>query len=164
MHRKREFQERVFSSSRQNKNSAYRAPLATRSWFPLSLTISHLSWRNFLLSVFCILCQIWSRASLDSLARLAHQTWFRLILLTASCGPILILNTPLCSEVNVVSFYMGIKNTYLRSIFGSVPWMIFLKPESIRHWSLLQWRRGHFSNQFCTINDFWMHDCTRIFV
>ena len=38
--------------------------------------------------------------------RLACQTSFRLIILTASCGPILILNTPFSSELSVVSFYM----------------------------------------------------------
>ena len=41
------------------------------------------------------------------------------VLLTAL--PILIFNTPFCSEFNVVSFYMGIVNTNLGSIFGSVP-------------------------------------------
>ena len=53
--------------------------------------------------------------------RRARQTSFRLIILTASCGPILILNTPFYSEFNVVSFYIGIKNTNFGSIFGSVP-------------------------------------------
>ena len=39
----------------------------------------------------------------DSLARLLRHTSFRLIILTASCGRILIFNTPFCSEFNVFS-------------------------------------------------------------
>ena len=91
------------------------------------MTVFYSSWGNFLLFAFCILSHVWRRASLHSLARLPHQTSFHLIILTASCGPILMSNTPFCSEFNVCSFYIGIKNTNLGSIFGPVP----LKNENV---------------------------------